>query len=59
MRRRLPSQLPMPFDRDVPAVVVPVRTAHALVTALADLLLATALEAHDDEERDDARQDHR
>jgi hypothetical protein len=49
----------MPFDRDVPAVVVPVSTAPALVTALADLLLATALAAHDDEERDDARQDHR
>jgi hypothetical protein len=59
MRRRPPRQLPMPFDRDVPAVVVPVPTAHALVTALADLLLATALAAHDDEERDDARQDHR
>jgi hypothetical protein len=59
MRRRPPRQLPMPFDRDMPAVVVPVPTAPALVTALADLLLATALEADDDEERDDARQDHR
>jgi hypothetical protein len=59
MRRRPPRQLPMPFDRDVPTDVMPVPTAPALVTALADLLLATALEAHDDEERDDAREDHR
>ena len=58
MRRR-PRQLPMPFDGDVPAVVLPARTAQDLVKALADLLLATALDVHDDEERDDAREDHR
>ncbi len=58
MRRR-PRQLPMPFDRDVPAVVLPTQTAQDLVNALADLLLATALDVHDDEERDDAREDHR
>jgi hypothetical protein len=59
MRRRPPRQLPMPFDSDVPAVVLPARTAQELVKALADLLLASTLEADDDEERDDAREDHR
>ena len=59
MRHRRPRQLPMPFERDVPAIVLPARTAQELIQALADLLLATALEAHDDEERDDAREDHR
>ena len=54
-----PRQLPMPFDSDVPAVVLPAQTAQDLVKALADLLLATALDVHDDEERDDAREDHR
>ena len=58
MRRR-PRQLPMPFDSDVPAVVLPAQTAQDLVKAMADLLLATALDVHDDEERDDAREDHR
>ncbi len=58
MRRR-PRQLPMPFDSDVPAVVLPAQIAQDLVKALADLLLATALDVHDDEERDDAREDHR
>ena len=58
MRRR-PRQLPMPFDSDVPAVVLPIQTARDLVKALADLLLATAVDVHDDEERDDAREDHR
>lgn len=58
MRRR-PRQLPMPFDSDVPAVVLPAQTTQDLVKALADLLLATALDVHDDEERDDAREDHR
>jgi len=58
MRHR-PRQLPMPFDGDVPAVVLPAQTAQDLVNALADLLLATALDVHDDEERDDAREDHR
>ena len=58
MRRR-PRQLPMPFDGDVPAVVLPAQTAQDLVKALADLLLATAVDADHDEERDDAREDHR
>jgi hypothetical protein len=49
----------MPFDRELPAVVLPAKTAQALVQALADLLLARAPEADDDEERDDAREDHR
>lgn len=59
MRHRPPRQLPMPFDREVPAVVLPVQTAQALVQALADLLLATASVADDDEERNDAREDQR
>jgi hypothetical protein len=42
-----------------PAIIVPAQTAHDLVKALADLLLASAGEAVSDEERDDARQDHR
>ena len=49
----------MPFDREVPAVVLPAQTAQELVKALADLLLASAAAADDDEERDDAREDHR
>jgi hypothetical protein len=48
----------MPFDREVPAAVLPAPVAQALVQALADLLLAST-EAHDDEERDDARENHR
>ena len=60
MRHRPPSQLPMPFDRELPAVVLPTKAAQALVQALADLLLASAPQAaDDDEERDDAREDHR
>jgi hypothetical protein len=59
MRRRQPRQLPMQFDRDVPAVLLPAQTAHELVKALADLLLATVWDADHDEERDDAREDHR
>lgn len=58
MRRRPPKQLLMPFDREVPAVVLPARIAQDLVQALADLLLAAAVGTHD-EERDDAREDHR
>ena len=57
MRRRPPRQLPLPFDRDVPAITLPAQIAQDLVNALADLL-ATVLDA-DDEERDDAHQDHR
>ena len=58
MRRRPPRQIPMPFDREVPAVVLPARIAQDLVQALADLLLAAAV-GTPDEERDDAREDHR
>ncbi len=49
----------MPFDRDVPAVVLPAQTAQALVKALADLLLASAVDADHEEEQNDAREDHR
>lgn len=59
MRRRLPRQLPMPFDRELPAVMLPTPTAQVLVKALADLLLASAATAHDDEEPDHERKDHR
>ena len=59
MRRRRPRQMPIPFERDLPALVLPAPIAEALVKALADLLLARAGEAKRDEERDDARQDHR
>ena len=59
MRRRPPRQLPMPFDRELPAVVLPAPIAQDLVKALADLLLASAGDADHDEERDDAREDHR
>jgi hypothetical protein len=59
MRHRPPRQLPMPFDRDVPAVMLPAQTTQELVNALADLLLASAVDADHDEERDDACEDHR
>jgi hypothetical protein len=59
MRRRRPRQMPMPFERELPAVVLPARITQDLVKALADLLLASAMDADDDEERDDAREDHR
>ena len=59
MRHRRPRQMPIPFERDIPAVVVPVPIAEDLVKALADLLLASAGEVERDEERDDAREDHR
>lgn len=59
MRRRPPRQLPMPFDRDVPAVVLPAQTAQELVKALADLLLGSAVDADHEEEQNDAREDHR
>ena len=58
MRDRPPKQLPMPFERDVPAVVLPTPIAQDLVTALADLLLASVREAERGEERDDACEDH-
>ena len=35
------------------------QTAEELVKALADLLFASAVDADDDEERGDAREDHR
>ena len=59
MRRRRPRQMPIPFEREIPAVVLPAPIADDLVKALADLLLASAGEAKSDEERDDAREDHR
>jgi hypothetical protein len=59
MRRRPPRQMPMPFERDLPVIVLPAPIAQDLVTALADLLLARVGEAENDEERDDAREDHR
>ncbi len=59
MRPRSPRQLPMHFEHAVPAVVLPTRIAQDLVKALADLLLAAVVDADDDEERDDAREDHR
>jgi hypothetical protein len=49
----------MPFADEVPAVVLPVPIAQDLVKALADLLLASARPGDDDEERGDAREDHR
>jgi len=59
MRRRPPRQMPIPFEPEVPAVVLPAPIAQDLVKALADLLLASAGGAERDEERDDAREDHR
>jgi hypothetical protein len=59
MRRRRPRQMPIPFERELPAVVLPAPIAEDLVKALADLLLASAAEAESDEERADAREDHR
>jgi hypothetical protein len=51
--------MPIPFEPETPAVVLPALIAQDLVKALADLLLAGAGEADRDEERDDAREDHR
>ncbi len=59
MRPRSPRQLPMLFERAVPAVMLPAKMAQDLVKALADLLLASAVDADHDEERDDAHEDHR
>ena len=59
MRRRRVKQMPIPFERELPAVVLPAPIAEDLVKTLADLLLASAGEAERDEERDDAREDHR
>ena len=59
MRRRPPRQMPIPFEREVPTIVLPAPIAQDLVKALADLLLASAGDADHDEERDDAREDHR
>jgi hypothetical protein len=49
----------MPFDRELPVVVLPTPTAQALVKALADLLLASAATVNHDEEPDHEREDHR
>jgi hypothetical protein len=49
----------MPFEREIPIVVLPARIAREVVEALVDLLLARAQDADHDEERDDAREDHR
>ena len=59
MRRRQVRQMPIPFERELPAVVLPTPIAENLVQALAELLLASAGEAERDEERDNAREDHR
>ena len=59
MRRRRPRQMPIPFERELPAVVLPAPIAKDLIKALANLLLASAGDANHDEERDDAREDHR
>lgn len=59
MRHRRPRQMPIPFEREIPAVVLPAPIAEELVKAVADLLLASAGEAESDEERGDARKDHR
>ncbi len=59
MRRRPPTQMPIPFEREVPAVMLPASIARDLMKALADLLLASAEDADHHEERHDAREDHR
>jgi hypothetical protein len=59
MRHRPSKQLPMPFNREIPGVVLPRPITQALVKALADLLLGRAGDVDHDEERDDARKDHR
>jgi hypothetical protein len=51
--------MPIPFEREVPAAMLPAAIAQDLVKALADLLLASAADADHDEERDDAREAHR
>ena len=59
MRHRRPRQVPIPFERDLPTVVLPAPIAEDLVKALAELLLASAGDTEHDEDRDDAREDHR
>jgi hypothetical protein len=59
MRCRRPKQLSIPFEREMPTVVLPAPIAREVVQALADLLLTSAQDADHDEERDDAREDHR
>jgi len=51
--------MPIPFERELPAVVLPAPIAEDLVKALADLLLASAVDADHEEEQNDAREDHR
>ena len=64
MRHRPPSQLPMPFDRELPAVYLPADQAQQVVEALAELLLAAVrdpepLDPTPDDEADDACENHR
>ncbi len=59
MRRRRARQIPIPFEPGLPAVRLPAPIAEDLVQALADLLLASVGKGERDEERDDAREDHR
>ena len=59
MRCRRVKQMPIPFEHELPAVVLPAQTAQELVKALADLLLASAVDADHEEEQNDAREDHR
>ncbi len=42
MRRRLSTQMPIPFEPARPAMLVPAPIAQDLVLAVADLLLASA-----------------
>jgi len=64
MGRRPPKQLPMPFDRNLPALYLPADQTQQIVEALAELLLAAVRDPGPqdtprDEEADDAREDHR
>lgn len=64
MGRRPPTQLPMPFDRGLPAAYLPADQAQQIVEALAELLLAAVRDTArpdtpPDDEVDDARENHR
>ena len=64
MGRRSPKQLPMPFDRGLPAAYLPADQAQHVVEALADLLLAAVrdadpLDTSRDDEANDACENHR
>jgi hypothetical protein len=43
MRRRPPRQLPKPFDREVPAVVLPVHTTQELVKTIGNIRAVSGL----------------